>query len=1218
MSDPIDSSSAINVGDAVMRFLGDTTDLERAWTELEGKSTESATRTVNKIGKLYDQLNIDGSASLRDLAQKTQESFEKLSASGMASMGDLIQAEQRVIETQIALKESLGQSVPAEVLDRLASLQLQYVGLTGSAEQFAAAQQKFISTEQQAARAAEATAAALVQEQRAYGMAGQAALTAANQESEANAKSRAAYEAANAGSGSGKKGIFGNAGTIAMGILEYQAIMAIVSGLQEGFKAAMDFDKAFAELSTLIDTSTPEGVKQVAMLKEQLLALPPALGDITELTKAMYEAISAGIAPGLAVEFVAKAAVFAKAALMDQFTAVKLVTTAMKSYGIGVVDADKVTSALFATIQNGKLRGPELADSLGRVLQPAAALRVSLTEVLGAADALTQGGVSAEMAMTELRQVLATIEHPSKQSEEAIKELGLSFGQVRAEIRDKGLLATLQDLGGRLNGNNELTAKLFGNVRALGGVFSLTGAQAVKYKENVEAITKAYNEGTAAQQAMDKILNSQSGQWELFGNTVKNKFLNVWTQIAPISNEIAKAFVSIVVDSQALGLAMFALVTVGLTLATVLGTVAIFVEALKSGFIALAYVEELTRQHLHAFSGSMEDMKKHVEELNQASKDADAAARAHAAGIRDSLDAFDKFMKGTGGGKMDEFAAQQKKAAQATEDLAAAQKKLSDQQSADTQKQQEEKDRLEDLAKAAKKAQKAMDEYAKAHNIPLDSELRKAVETAKNFYEMLVKTHAPLESQNTALLNYTRTLGTLNQLEGDKRPIGQFLQDIGGKTKAIEEWHQTVTTHILNPYDEIIQAESNLGIQGSASFAEFAASAKVDLANMRGYFAAGVVSAEDLQQAINKVADADNNLAISLGIDVRSAMEKVLDAENKLGVEGTAALRKHSNELHAAMDALAKLAKNNPGAVSLLDLQKAQLRVMEADAAMKAQLGKPIGGQAYSDLVKMTAAMQHLQTTMDKNFATDVKWAQFWTHTAPTVSQTMHQIGEDGKEALMDLSSGMQQAVVAYESGQKSLGQAVKDAVQQTLEAWSAQEAIHALIHTADGFAALAIGDGQAATNFFEAAALEAAVAVAAGAAGMAMGTSGGGSSGSAASGSPGAVGGASQGQVNPVQTTNVQRFAGGGLVSQPTLAIIGDSKHSVSRGATEAVLPLDDPEAMAKIREGLGSTGGTHFHIEGVISSDNLGDVMDQMSAKVRGGKTLVASHANRVVRKS
>jgi hypothetical protein len=70
---------------------------------------------------------------------------------------------------------------------------------------------------------------------------------------------------------------------------------------------------------------------------------------------------------------------------------------------------------------------------------------------------------------------------------------------------------------------------------------------------------------------------------------------------------------------------------------------------------------------------------------------------------------------------------------------------------------------------------------------------------------------------------------------------------------------------------------------------------------------------------------------------------------------------------------------------------------------------------------------------------------------------------------------------------------------------------------------------------------------------------------------------------------------------------------------ATEAVLPLDDEESMSKLRAGLGSGGGdTHFHIDGVISSDTLGDVMDQMSAKVKSGKTLVASHANRVVKKS
>jgi hypothetical protein len=92
-----------------------------------------------------------------------------------------------------------------------------------------------------------------------------------------------------------------------------------------------------------------------------------------------------------------------------------------------------------------------------------------------------------------------------------------------------------------------------------------------------------------------------------------------------------------------------------------------------------------------------------------------------------------------------------------------------------------------------------------------------------------------------------------------------------------------------------------------------------------------------------------------------------------------------------------------------------------------------------------------------------------------------------------------------------------------------------------------------------------------------------------------------------------VQAFAEGGLISGPTLALMGEEYKR------EAVLPLDDPRAMEAIRNGVGGGTTHHWHIDGMISPDNMAKVMKTMSKMVsRGQANLTASNSLRITKRS
>ena len=113
---------------------------------------------------------------------------------------------------------------------------------------------------------------------------------------------------------------------------------------------ANEFEKAFSNVRTLID----ETQVNTARMKNELLGLDSRLGSAKNLTEGLYQALSAGVEPAKAVQFVGESAKFAKAALVDTNTAVDVITTSLNAYGLNAKKAGKISDILFKTIKFGK------------------------------------------------------------------------------------------------------------------------------------------------------------------------------------------------------------------------------------------------------------------------------------------------------------------------------------------------------------------------------------------------------------------------------------------------------------------------------------------------------------------------------------------------------------------------------------------------------------------------------------------------------------------------------------------------------------------------------------------------------------------------------------------------------------------------------------------------------------------------------------------------
>lgn len=238
-------------------------------------------------------------------------------------------------------------------------------------------------------------------------------------------------------------------------------------------------------------------------------------------------------------------------------------------------------------------------------------------------------------------------------------------------------------------------------------------------------------------------------------------------------------------------------------------------------------------------------------------------------------------------------------------------------------------------------------------------------------------------------------------------------------------------------------------------------------------------------------------------------------------------------------------------------------------------------------------------------------WNEFRQDTKAGAT-AMDQVKQIGVTAFDDLSRGLEQAIASALLAQGGFTKALEKATASALASIASQAIVKALFYTAEGFAAMASFNEGSATAYFTAAGEMAAVGAAAGLAAHGLAGAGGGSGkGSTAQGHNSE---SNTGQSN--RSVGVQGFAKGALVTEPTLAIIGEDRQN----PTEAVLPLDDDRAMGKIREGLGSNGGNHFHFHGpVIGQSDVVPFVKHINRAVNKGQVhLTASNSFKLTKRS
>jgi len=325
-------------------------------------------------------------------------------------------------------------------------------------------------------------------------------------------------------------------GRVATGAFQSFARGAFIVGaaLTKATFDAKAFGEAMAEVSTIMDASNQE----MQVFNDQVLQLSKDTGKAPEeLAKALYQAVSAGIDAGDAMEFLGTATRAAIGGVATTSEAVDVLTNVLNSYGEAAGGVDRVSDIMFETVKKGKTTMSELAQNMGQVLPFAAELEVSLEDLFAATATLTKGGINTANAATFLKNALTSVLLPTEKAKAAAQQYGIDLSATA--LRSKGFLGFLDDIKTKTEGDTEALAKLFPNVRGLTAVLGLAGEQSEEFASIQDALTKSTG---ASGEAFSKVADSDAFKLNKALNDLKVLSVEIGTEFLPTAIEVVKEF----------------------------------------------------------------------------------------------------------------------------------------------------------------------------------------------------------------------------------------------------------------------------------------------------------------------------------------------------------------------------------------------------------------------------------------------------------------------------------------------------------------------------------------------------------------------------------------------------------------------------------------------------------------------------------------------------
>lgn len=308
--------------------------------------------------------------------------------------------------------------------------------------------------------------------------------------------------------------------------LSFDAIGKSVTTLASTLKGITQESADFAGAMRAANTMAGKDAEGFAALKGEVSELAKSLPVARdELANGLYQVISNGVPEDNWIEFLNASARASVGGIADLGGVVGVTSTMIKNYGLEWSAAADIQDKIQLTAKNGVTSFEQLSQALPRVAGNAATLGVSIDELMATFATLT--GVSGNTAevSTQLAAIFTALVKPSSEATKMAAEMGIQFdaAAIKAAGGMQNFLTSLDSTvksyaqsSGMLE--QEVYGKLFGSAEALRALVPLQGELAAKFEENVGAMqasagtmSAAYDTMSASGSATVQMLRNQMG-----------------------------------------------------------------------------------------------------------------------------------------------------------------------------------------------------------------------------------------------------------------------------------------------------------------------------------------------------------------------------------------------------------------------------------------------------------------------------------------------------------------------------------------------------------------------------------------------------------------------------------------------------------------------------------------------------------------------------------
>jgi len=297
-----------------------------------------------------------------------------------------------------------------------------------------------------------------------------------------------------------------------------QGFGALQRAITSTIATSSQLQRSIREVSTIL----PEGQRNADALTASVRRLSDTFNlPIAAVTEGLYQTVSNQIGDAAtSLSFLETAAKFSKAAVTDIDTSVLLLSGTLNAFGKTAADTENIAGKLFTTIELGRTRAAELANSLGRVLPVASELGVSLDEVLAGFATVTIAGIKTSEATTQLRGAFNALLKPTTATKDLLAELGFTSGEALIQARGmQGAFVAMREAAG---GSITALSKFIPRVRGLNAALILSGSGAERFEENLKRIRASADD--ILKEKFELVITSDAETVSRQVNKLKNLF----------------------------------------------------------------------------------------------------------------------------------------------------------------------------------------------------------------------------------------------------------------------------------------------------------------------------------------------------------------------------------------------------------------------------------------------------------------------------------------------------------------------------------------------------------------------------------------------------------------------------------------------------------------------------------------------------------------------